>query len=1147
MPIWSNIVSGVQNYVGQFQPQNTITVTNPQSGGSGSSGDQGFSSADDGFSSAGVPVSGGGSGSSSSSSSGSSSGGSSYSGGSNIIEQAAIETGYIEPSNLLDRNTVVIDGQGYSVAPEHQAEFIATSGQRYSSSTGVPSSSIDYQSGGNLLTDTGLGFSGVSQPSELVPSDITQTYIPGIDYTLQQMAQKTQSTQIPELFQVEYDIDPERQSTLLDTIPTVMGGVLRRGGQGLTYGAGSVLDFTGDILGQGADIIFTPEQTAIKEAAKLTDPKLQQLAQEQFDDFSTSTTPFGLQGADRYYLLGRIKGLVKRQERINERTGQDVSANIDTTRKELNAAIEQNNILIGDDIKTEIDPDTGEEALYYIGDKWSQVDKLNKKITSLESELEKQQNKLPEYENLPKTDVVRRAAGGVSDVLTTTISGIGQGLQAVSPYADITKLSTLSGNDLVTAGKTIVTAPAYYGAGIGEEISGPSGGVKDFLDENIGTNVVSEFIYKAGRETPAEVKKMGLIFSKDAWQEQPQEFYEGLVNVGFLARPTYKFANSGTQAVIRWKTIKDIGKMEGKVIGDDLVRFETQFGKKGVAGEVGDVIVQQEIDTLKNTIRSRTYQFVREKGKTVKKLVDETAETALKQSDDVMIAEIKKQLQNKPSKIKLDDKRLIRHLVDEPGFGGVIKTRLRRKARVTVGQQSKVGVKKGTTTTLSKIGKQKAKFAQPVESYSKLPVDITSAEANAIIGFGGDSFGISTQNPMRRLIQKISLQSTTAQEGALYRKIIGVKSRTEQALKLGDKTDTTKKWVKLIKNEAGEVVGVKTYIKPRPKVTEKITQTTDINVGGMIGDGRLADIVTDLRTVSGGPMKYQYSPLEVAKGTIKSVGRGSGPWGKKGQRLQLSYADKADDVALGINKADEVIDLIPDVNVNPLQSTLLGPTQKTVTSKYVLTEIKTPSSELTNMALKNMNKGSKLYLDSTKIQLPSFQNKIKALGTYNTIENVQGKELQQEQLLQQKVLQQKVLQQQLLQQQIIQQQNMIVQQGVLQKQQRLSQRKTQKTPLIQPRVPKLTPVIGPIIRTPVRPAKPKKPKRPKFPLVFKMDNKDIFTERKKNNKKAFSSRYSASLSGLLKGSKKKPKIITGVEMRGSKKDFSKEIRKLTGL
>ena len=68
-------------------------------------------------------------------------------------------------------------------------------------------------------------------------------------------------------------------------------------------------------------------------------------------------------------------------------------------------------------------------------------------------------------------------------------------------------------------------------------------------------------------------------------------------------------------------------------------------------------------------------------------------------------------------------------------------------------------------------------------------------------------------------------------------------------------------------------------------------------------------------------------------------------------------------------------------------------------------------------------------------------------------------------------------------------------------------------------------------------------------IIIPSKNKEHDVVRKKLTKKKrkYFNRYSASLGGLVSGSTKKPKIITGIERRGSKADYSKQVKRLTGL
>ena len=1060
--------------------------------------------------------------------------------------------------------------------------------QTYSNQTTTPS--------GNFLAGVGFDLGGV---------DISQVYVPGLDYTQNQMSVNTQSTTVniqpPDTNKFEYPSESTAQQSI-GYAKDLFTGSIENMGQNVVFGAGKTLDVIGDQFGYASDIIITPEQTAIEEANKLIDPDLQAKAQEYINNFNESTTPIGFQGADRYLLLGKIKALVNKQNEINKNTNTNVLKTIEDTQTELNKIITEQNKLFDNKIEVGTDPDTGKEVKYFTGTdtEWQEVNTLTIKINKLEDKLERNTNKLPTYENLPETDTFRNVIGITGDIVGQTVSGTGQVLQEVSPYADVTKIPDMNADQFFTGARTALTSVGLVTAGAisegskklgvvelpkgttGEKTLARAVGIKDYdlgaLDFNKLSdayaydgkamdyilperNVVDKMLYETGATIPDEVKNVGLVFKPSAWEEQPNEVAEGLITTAVLAIPTYKLLKKGTQAAIEWKFTRDIGKMEGRVIADDVVLFKTQFGKKGVAKEVGDVIVEQRIDTLKNTISSKTYQFVKKDNKVVKNLVSEVAEAPIASNvDRTFMAELRKQLQSKPNKIKLDNTIIRNTLVKEDGFSGAINTRIRRKARVTVGQEAKGGVIQKTQIT-GKEGKKQVSFAGPAETGKPQGIN----ELAAIIG--EDAYGIQTTSPVRRLIQKTKLKMSTIKEGQLYRQMLGGTQKTEQALKIGKKTDIGEAWAKPIYNEGGELIGIQRYVKPGPIVKEKISQTTNINLGGMIEDGSLSNVVTALKTRSGGPMRFQYNPLEVAEGTIKQVGKGSGKMGKKGQQLlQTSQADEVIDFIpdsgkmgkkgqqlLQTSQADEVIDFIPDLDVTDLRSALLGPTTKTTTSRFALTKIKTPSNKLTEEALKNVLSGKKLYLDSQRFTLPTVTENLQKLAMLGGVEVLKNEqELTQEQELQQRLLQTQLLQQRQIQRQDQQQQ--LLQDKILQQEQIIRQSQTQRGKTItaqqtitQQQLERFTPFRT----TPVRPTKPEKPKTPirKIPkIVFGFDDKD-FTPRikKKKKKKKFSTRYSASLSGLISGSKKKPKTITGVERRGSLKDYSKQVRQLTGL
>jgi len=75
-----------------------------------------------------------------------------------------------------------------------------------------------------------------------------------------------------------------------------------------------------------------------------------------------------------------------------------------------------------------------------------------------------------------------------------------------------------------------------------------------------------------------------------------------------------------------------------------------------------------------------------------------------------------------------------------------------------------------------------------------------------------------------------------------------------------------------------------------------------------------------------------------------------------------------------------------------------------------------------------------------------------------------------------------------------------------------------------------------------------KPKRPKLRFAIEpFKKRDIFKNKKKKKKFQTHTEYSASLSGLLAGKIGRPKTITGIGMRGSKKKYNKQVKEILGL
>jgi len=1104
MPIWNTITNSFQNFVGQFQPQNTISVENPQSGSSsgddsatgdgGSGGGQGVSSA---FSdvAVGPQVSAG---QYSSLYGGGSDGGSG--GGSDGGSSAAPEiSGELISNESLDPNTVFIDGQGYSVAPENQAEFILTAGQVYGGSGGQDVNAPSYESpnisGGNLLTDTGLGYSGIAQPG-----DITQTYIPGIDYAQQQMAQQTQSTQMPQSYQVQNDIEPQYQSSIIDVAPQVFGGGIRRGGQATAVLAGNVLEFGGQGLQTGSDIFITSERTAMNYANQLTDKDLQIRAQKYIDDYNQTQQSFDntkfsetklntySKKANDILLISYMKGLLKIQNKRN--TG--VNANIVSTQNKLNEIIiEQNKLL-----ENNIDKDG-----YYTGDNWSKVESNMNKITKLEEKLKQYKDKLPNYTNAPKPDAFRNVVGLSTNMLGQSLEFGGQALKKV----DVTKINAENfGGGIQTA----LSAPAYFGAGLGEGLTGKT--IRPKLNENRSPNMFDDLIYESGKAVPTEIENVGLVFQPKAWYEQPERVASGLVTTAFLAQPAYKLVRGGTSALVKFTLEKNtiLAKIKGTPLTRGIVKLETQFGKGGVAREVGDIIVDQRINTIKNTFSSKTYELVKSGDKIIKKTIKTIKDRKIEPNNELLIS-LRKQTQTNPTKIKIDDKLASRLLVNEQGIGGVINTQVRRIAKIKTGAET-TRVRMLTTGVgqKSKI----IKISGPAQR-TKLKSKISNKIDKDIIS------EIEVDYSGRRTIQTGTFGSDTIKEGALSRNKILAQIRKEQGINIGKKTSTATYEQKIIYNKAGQPIGLKTYKKPAPLVKEKINKLTDLNLGGIDDSNRLSMLTTDIRTRTGGPMRFKYSPLEVAEGTIKRSGKGTGRWGKKGQLS--SYADEAND-------------FIPDFNMDGLQSPLLGNVKSGSSVNVALTTIKRPNTRLISEALSDISHGKQLYLQNTRIKLPQFQNRIRNLAAMK--QDTKTLQASEQSLLQQQIVRQRIIHQPIQQE---------IQKAATTQRFKSAQTQKQITPVITEELVPLKSITT--TPKPTKPTKPKKPYKPRIPLFLKIEHDFNKPIRKKKTKKKGKSRYSASLGGLLSRSKKKPKTITGVERRGSKDDYSKQVSNLLGL